>query len=137
MKHRLLLPCIMACVTWQLSYADEIDVVYMLTTLSSGTKEVMLTNDSTFMGPKIKCAEKTFIYEGTTYSSDDIQEIRFEKRTIDAIVTIDAPADVNSHDNNVYNLNGQKVCDILEFESQFNSLPKGIYIVNGKKVIKK
>lgn len=137
MKHRLLLPCIMACVTWQFSYAEKIDVVYMLTTLSSGTKEVMLTNDSTFMAPKIKCAEKTFIYEGTTYSSDDIQEIRFEKRTIDAIVTIDAPADVNSHDNNVYNLNGQKVCDILEFESQFNSLPKGIYIVNGKKVIKK
>lgn len=138
MKHQLLLSCLLACGAWQTALADEIDVVYMLTTLHTGTtKEVMLTNDNVFVGPKLKGKDHLFVWGNNTYSSDQIQEIRFEKRTIDAILTVEAPTDRKGDDNAVYNLNGQKVCDISTFESQFMYLPKGIYIINGKKVIKK
>ena len=138
MKHRFLLPVILACCCWQYSWAEDIDVIYMLTTLNSGTtKETMLTNDQSFVGPKIIRNENVFILNGTTYAPNDIKEIRFEKRTIDAIETMEAPVIAKHHDNAVYNLNGQKVCDILTFESQYDSLPKGIYIINGKKIIKK
>ncbi len=123
--------------TWQGVMAEEIDVLYMVTTLSSGTKyEVMLTNESTFTGPKIMRGDKTFIVNGTTYSADEIGEIRFEKRTIDMI----APVHVAPQRGAVYNLNGQKVCDIDSSlgdagEQIPSSLPKGIYIVNGKKIV--
>lgn len=137
MKHRLLLPLLLACSTWQ-SYADDIDVVYMITTLNSGTtKEVMLSNETSFVGPKLFNKEKRLIIDGNSYTSDDIQEIRFEKRTIDAIVTVESQTETTNYDNAVYNLNGQKVCDIQTFESQRASLPKGIYVINGKKFIKK
>lgn len=140
MKHRLLLPLLLLimCSCWLPIHAEDIDVLYMITTLNSGAKkEVMLTNDSTFIGPKILHHNKTFILNGTTYSTDEIKEIRFEQRTIDAIITIDHSMDRQRNDNAVYNLNGQKVCDIETFESQQISLPKGIYIVNGKKIINK
>ena len=137
MKHRLLLPLLLACSTWQ-SYAEDIDVVYMITTLNSGTtKEVMLSNETSFVGPKLFHKEKRLIIDGNSYTSDDIQEIRFEKRTIDAIVTVESQTETTNYDNAVYNLNGQKVCDIQTFESQRASLPKGIYVINGKKFIKK
>jgi hypothetical protein len=137
MKHRLLLPLILACSTWQ-SYAEDIDVVYMITTLNSGTtKEIMLSNDTSFVGPKLFNKENRLIIDGKSYTPDDIQEIRFEKRTIDAIVTVESQVDIRNKDNAVYNLNGQKVCDIETFESQRTSLPKGIYVINGKKFIKK
>ena len=137
MKHRLLLPLILACSTWQ-SYAEDIDVVYMITTLNFGTtKEIMLSNDTSFVGPKLFNKENRLIIDGKSYTPDDIQEIRFEKRTIDAIVTVESQVDMRNKDNAVYNLNGQKVCDIETFESQRTSLPKGIYVINGKKFIKK
>ena len=137
MKHRLLLPLILACSTWQ-SYAEDIDVVYMITTLNSGTtKEIMLSNDTSFVGPKLFNKDNRLIIDGKSYTPDDIQEIRFEKRTIDAIVTVESHVDMRNKDNAVYNLNGQKVCDIDTFESQRASLPKGIYVINGKKFIKK
>jgi hypothetical protein len=110
----------------------------MITTLNSGTtKEIMLSNDTSFVGPKLFNKENRLIIDGKSYTPDDIQEIRFEKRTIDAIVTVESQVDMRNKDNAVYNLNGQKVCDIETFESQRTSLPKGIYVINGKKFIKK
>ena len=64
MKHRLLLPLILACSTWQ-SYAEDIDVVYMITTLNSGTtKEIMLSNDTSFVGPKLFNKDNRLIIDG-------------------------------------------------------------------------
>ena len=97
----------------------------------------MLSNDTSFVGPKLFNKENRLIIDGKSYTPDDIQEIRFEKRTIDAIVTVESQVDMRNKDNAVYNLNGQKVCDIETFESQRASLPKGIYVINGKKFIKK
>ena len=108
MKHRLLLPLILACSTWH-SYAEDIDVVYMITTLNSGTtKEIMLSNDTSFVGPKLFNKENRLIIDGKSYTPDDIQEIRFEKRTIDAIVTVESQVDMRNKDNAVYNLKGAK-----------------------------
>ena len=122
----------------ELCKRQDIDVVYMITTLNSGTtKEIMLSNGTSFVGPKLFNKENKLIIDGKSYTPDDIQEIRFEKRTIDAIVTVESQVDMRNKDNAVYNLNGQKVCDIETFESQRASLPKGIYVINGKKFIKK
>lgn len=136
MKRKMLALLCLTFGTWQGVMAEEIDVLYMVTTLSSGTKyEVMLTNESTFTGPKMMRQDKTFIINGTTHSSDEIGEIRFEKRTIDAIVHVESdPVEVKESDA-VYNLNGQKVCDLATFVSNPSLLPKGIYIVNGKKTV--
>jgi hypothetical protein len=137
MKKKILALLCLVLGVWQGAMAEDIDVLYMVTTLTYGTKyEVMLTNESTFTGPKILRGDKTFIINGTTYSADEIGEIRFEKRTIDMIT----PAPVAPQKGAVYNLNGQKVCDIDPSlgdagEQNLSSLPKGIYIVNGKKIV--
>lgn len=137
MKKKLLALLCLALGVWQGAMAEDIDVLYMVTTLTSGTKyEVMLTNESTFTGPKIMRGDKTFIVNGTSFSADEIGEIRFEKRTIDMISPVATPPKRGA----VYNLNGQKVCDIDPShgdagEQALSSLPKGIYIVNGKKIV--
>lgn len=137
MKRKILALLCLTFGTWQGAMAEDIDVLYMVTTLTSGTKyEVMLTNESAFTGPKLMRQDKTFIINGTTYSADEIGEIRFEKRTIDMIT----PAHVAPQRGAVYNLNGQKVCDFDPSlgdagEQILSSLPKGIYIVNGKKIV--
>lgn len=136
-KKKLLMLICLSFGIWQGAKAEDIDVLYMVTTLTSGTKyEVMLTNESTFTGPKMMREDKAFIINGTTYSADEIGEIRFEKRTIDMISPIPTPPQKGA----VYNLNGQKVCDIdpsqgNSVEQILSSLPKGIYIVNGKKIV--
>ena len=136
MKQRLLLPLLLACCVAQQSHAEDIDVLYMITTLSSGTKkEVMLTNDMTFVGPKIYRENKLFVIDGTNYASDDIKEIRFEQRTIDAIVSVESENVQKHEDNAVYNLNGQKICDLSTYLLNPSVLKKGMYIVNGKKML--
>lgn len=136
MKRKILALLFLTFGIWQGTLAEDINVVYMVTTLTSGTKyEVMLTNESTFTGPKIMRQDKTFIVNGTTHSADEIGEIRFEKRTIDAIVQVEIELMAEKDMDGVYNLNGQKVCDLATFVSNPSLLPKGIYIVNGKKTV--
>ena len=135
-KKKLLVLLSLSLGAWQGMVAEDIDVLYMVTTLTSGEKyEMMLTNESTFTGPKIMRQDKTFVINGTSHAADEIGEIRFEKRTVDAIVNIDDDMAQVREVDGVYNLNGQKVCDLATLASDPSLLPKGIYIVNGRKTV--
>lgn len=114
------------------AFAEEIDVLYMITQMNDGKSEsIMLSGEQDFVGPRLKHSERKFIINGKTYQSDDILEIRFEVRTIDAIQTIDNENGIKK-DDTVYNMNGQVV---RRNARSLDGLPKGLYIMNGKKYI--
>jgi hypothetical protein len=114
------------------AFAEEIDVLYMITQMNDGKSEsIMLSGEQDFVGPRLKHLERKFIINGKTYQSDDILEIRFEVRTIDAIQTIDNENGIKK-DDTVYNMNGQVV---RRNARSLDGLPKGLYIMNGKKYI--
>lgn len=109
--------------------ADEIETTAMKITLTSGeTHSVVLSNDESFIGPRLHRNEKTLVVGGKTYNSADVKSIRFEKVTIDGIRNVETGAQT---DGSVYDLQGRKVADAT---SGLNGLKRGIYIVNGKKI---
>lgn len=73
-------------------------------------------------------AKKLTVGMGSNVTSD-------ETSAIDGILIVgDMPADsVTAADGKVYNLNGQVVATSYR---QFQALPDGVYVVNGKKVVK-
>lgn len=109
---------------------DDIDAIFMTVALNAGQSEsVMLSNASEYNGPMFRPAEKTLSINGTSYNTEDVKEIRFEVRQVDAIQDVNQS---NEHfaDGIIYNLNGQMVGKM-----DVERLPKGVYIVNGKKII--
>lgn len=122
------------CLPGSNALAEEIDVLYMITQMNDGRSEsIMLSGEQDFIGPRLKHSERKLIINGKTYQSDDILEIRFEVRTIDAIQTIDNENAIKK-DDTVYNMNGQVV---RRNAQSLDGLPKGMYIMNGKKYIVK
>lgn len=120
------------CLPVSNALAEEIDVLYMITQMNDGRSEsIMLSGEQDFIGPRLKHSERKLIINGKTYQSDDILEIRFEVRTIDAIQTIDNENAIKK-DDTVYNMNGQVV---RRNAQSLDGLPKGLYIMNGKKYI--
>lgn len=121
---------------------DDIDAVFMTVTLNDGQSEsVMLSNKSEYTGPMFCPTAKTLTINGTCYNTEDVKEIRFDMRQVDAIQDINQPADHFAY-GVIYNLNGQIVGRIdasedahTSFPPSLKGLPKGVYIVNGRKVI--
>ena len=102
--------------------------------LSSGqTESVMLTNDPSLPAPMLRHKEGIIVLNGMPYSTSEVKGMRLEKRMVDAIRTVD-----NSQltDGNlvIYDLSGRKV-SVSSVSSVSSELPKGIYIVNGRKVV--
>lgn len=120
---------------------DDIDVVFMTVSTNNGQNEsIMLSNDTEFTGPLFCPSEKTITINGTCYNTEDVKAIRFETRQVDAIQNAEQVCN-RINDGIIYNLNGQVVGKIdadeaIHFPSSLEALPKGIYIINGKKHIK-
>ena len=108
---------------------------YQLTAVTTkGTKQsVVLTKADVATGPKYYNRSKTFSINGKLYDTSDIQYFRIEKTTVSAITEINTNQ-TTPRNTNVYSINGQ----IVKSNSpSLSDLPKGIYIVNGKKYIVK
>ena len=120
----------------QRSLADD-DLVeayqFTATTMTGSSVSVILAKSDDKEGPRMLHKDRVFRLDGKEINASDIQYIRIAKTMVSAIREIDVQP-VPHVDNNVYSINGQLVrrnADTLD------NLPKGIYIVNGKKHIVK
>ncbi|MCR5130779.1 MAG: T9SS type A sorting domain-containing protein [Prevotella sp.] len=118
----------------QVVRADEVEATFLVATLTSGqTESVMLTNDSTVAAPMLYHKQGQMLINGHLYDVSEIAGIRIEKRMVDAIRDVRSQV---SSDTRIYDLQGRLV-PISSDNLQPLSLPKGIYIVGGRKVVVK
>ena len=106
---------------------------FTATTMAGSSVSVILAKSDDKEGPRMLHKDRVFRLDGKEINASDIQYIRIAKTMVSAIREIDVQP-VPHVDNNVYSINGQLVrrnADTLD------NLPKGIYIVNGKKHIVK
>ncbi|MCI7361543.1 MAG: hypothetical protein MSH36_09415 [Prevotella sp.] len=106
---------------------------FTATTMAGSSVSVILAKSDDKEGPRMLHKDRVFRLDGKEIYASDIQYIRIAKTMVSAIREIDVQP-VPHVDNNVYSINGQLVrrnADTLD------NLPKGIYIVNGKKHIVK
>ncbi len=106
---------------------------FTATTMTGSSVSVILAKSDDKEGPRMLHKDRVFRLDGKEINATDIQYIRIAKTMVSAIREIDVQP-VPHVDNNVYSINGQLVrrnADTLD------NLPKGIYIVNGKKHIVK
>ena len=106
---------------------------FTATTMAGSSVSVILAKSDDKEGPRMLHKDRVFRLDGKEINASDIQYIRIAKTMVSAIREIDVQS-VPHVDNNVYSINGQLVrrnADTLD------NLPKGIYIVNGKKHIVK
>ena len=106
---------------------------FTATTMAGSSGSVILAKSDDKEGPRMLHKDRVFRLDGKEINASDIQYIRIAKTMVSAIREIDVQP-VPHVDNNVYSINGQLVrrnADTLD------NLPKGIYIVNGKKHIVK
>ncbi|MCI7687076.1 MAG: hypothetical protein MSS15_01875 [Prevotella sp.] len=106
---------------------------FTATTMTGSSVSVILAKSDDKEGPRMLHKDRVFRLDGKEINASDIQYIRITKTMVSAIREIDVQP-VPHVDNNVYSINGQLVrrnADTLD------NLPKGIYIVNGKKHIVK
>ena len=106
---------------------------FTATTMTGSSVSVILAKSDDKEGPRMLHKDRVFHLDGKEINASDIQYIRIAKTMVSAIREIDVQP-VPHVDNNVYSINGQLVrrnADTLD------NLPKGIYIVNGKKHIVK
>ena len=106
---------------------------FTATTTSGSSVSVILAKSDDKEGPRLFHKDKVFRLDGKEINPSDIQYIRIAKTMVSAIREVNVQPE-RRNDNNVYSINGQLVrrnADTLD------NLPKGIYIVNGKKHIVK
>ena len=106
---------------------------FTATTMAGSSVSVILAKSDDKEGPRMLHKDRVFRLDGKEINASDIQYIRITKTMVSAIREIDVQP-VPHVDNNGYSINGQLVrrnADTLD------NLPKGIYIVNGKKHIVK
>ena len=106
---------------------------FTATTMAGSSVSVILAKSDDKVGPRMLQKDRVFRLDGKEINASDIQYIRIAKTMVSAIREVDVRP-VPHADNNIYSINGQLVrrnADTLD------NLPKGIYIVNGKKHIVK
>lgn len=106
---------------------------FTATTMAGSSVSVILAKSDDKEGPRMLHKDRVFRLDGKEINASDIQYIRIAKTMVSAIREIDVQP-VPHVDNNVYSINGQLVRRNAE---TLDNLPKGIYIVNGKKHIVK
>ena len=123
---------LMALLPWN-GQAEEVEATFMnIHTTSGQTESVMFTSGDSFWGPRLLKTEKRLTFNGQSIDIADVAYITFEKRMVDGID--EAPAvDVRANmkqDDTVYDMSGRQVG-----KGRTSDLPKGLYIMNGKKFV--
>lgn len=139
--RKYLLAALLAGAGCQGASAEEVEAWFLVAQLASGASEsVMLSNDANAVGPRLLNHEGIVVINGQRYASSQISGLRIEKRMVDGIealtedMTSEGNSNLSGRRNGVFDLSGRQVDDGL---SGSQHLQKGIYIVNGKKVVVK
>lgn len=127
------------------THAEEVEATFLVVELSSGqTESVMLTNDSSLPAPMLRHKEGIIVLNGMPYSTNEVKGMRLEKRMVDAIRTIDNETSPSVKGTvNVYDLSGRRVATLSSSDAggtqplnlSTSQLPKGVYMINGKKIV--
>lgn len=116
--------------------ADEVNVVYMTATTTNGkTVEAKLTDTGGQVLPRLYMIDNTMKINSVVFLKKEIATIRFSVKTetVDGISAVAADDGPEEH-GAVYTLEGKLVrTDSRSIEG----LPKGIYIINKKKIVVK
>ena len=105
---------------------------------------VMLTNDPSLPAPMLRHKEGIIVLNGMPYSTNEVKGMRLEKRMVDAIRTIDNETSPSVKGTvNVYDLSGRRVATLSSSDADAtqplnlstSQLPKGVYMINGKKIV--
>ena len=127
------------------THAEEVKATFLVVELSSGqTESVMLTNDPSLLAPMLRHKEGIIVLNGMPYSTNEVKGMRLEKRMVDAIRTSDnqtSPAVKGTV--NVYDPSGRRVATLSSSDADATqplnlstaNLPKGVYMINGKKIV--
>ena len=127
------------------THAEEVEATFLVVELSSGqTESVMLTNDPSLPAPMLRHKEGIIVLNGMPYSTNEVKGMRLEKRMVDAIRTIDNETSPSVKGTvNVYDLSGRRVATLSISDADATqplnlstaNLPKGVYMINGKKIV--
>ena len=127
------------------THAEEVEATFLVVELSSGqTESVMLTNDPSLPAPMLRHKEGIIVLNGMPYSTNEVKGMRLEKRMVDAIRTIDNETNSSVKGTvNVYDLSGRRVATLKSSDTEgtqplnlsTSQLPKGVYMINGKKIV--
>ena len=127
------------------THAEEVEATFLVVELSSGqTESVMLTNDPSLPAPMLRHKEGIIVLNGMPYSTNEVKGMRLEKRMVDAIRTIDNETSPSVKGTvNVYDLSGRRVATLRSSDTEAtqplnlstSQLPKGVYMINGKKIV--
>lgn len=127
------------------THAEEVEATFLVVELSSGqTESVMLTNDPSLPAPMLRHKEGIIVLNGMPYSTNEVKGMRLEKRMVDAIRTIDNETSPSVKGTvNVYDLSGRRVATLSISDAggtqplnlSTTQLPKGVYMINGKKIV--
>lgn len=127
------------------THAEEVEATFLVVELSSGqTESVMLTNDPSLPAPMLRHKEGIIVLNGMPYSTNEVKGMRLEKRMVDAIRTIDNETSPSLKGTvNVYDLSGRRVATLRSSDVEatqplnlsISQLPKGVYMINGKKIV--
>ena len=127
------------------THAEEVEATFLVVELSSGqTESVMLTNDPSLPAPMLRHKEGIIVLNGMPYSTNEVKGMRLEKRMVDAIRTIDNETSPSVKGTvNVYDLSGRRVATLRSSDADAtqplnlstSQLPKGVYMINGKKIV--
>lgn len=121
----------MSCAT---AWADSGRTAYLMVYNQAGglLAKVELSNKDWYKGPVLDRTKQVLRVNNKEYSLSRISKIRFSYGTTTGISNVNEDTDAAVNDGVVYNLQGVRVADDMTAP-----LPKGVYIVNGRKVIVK
>lgn len=116
--------------------ADGTDVVYMTTVTTAGQNvETRLTGIDDSSVPKFYTARNIFKVNSVVYPRARVAGVRFDvrKENLTGIRTVNAGGE-DSRRSNVYSVSGRLV---RAGSASADGLPKGVYIINNKKIVVK
>ncbi len=133
MKKILLIAFCLAATSLSAWAQEEVKVLKMTAVRTTGQNvEMSLYDDTNFWGPVLNKAEDRLVIDGRSLTLSRVKEIRFSIVTeiVDGITEAEQQPTV-AH---IYGMDGRLV---RRDATTTEGLPKGMYIMNGKKVVVK
>lgn len=133
MKKILLIAFCLAATSLSAWAQEEVKVLKMTAVRTTGQNvEMSLYDDTNFWGPVLNKAEDRLVIDGRSLTLSRVKEIRFS--IVTEIVDGITEAEMQPTVAHIYGMDGRLV---RRDATTTEGLPKGMYIMNGKKVVVK
>lgn len=133
MKKILLIAFCLAATSLSAWAQEEVKVLKMTAVRTTGQNvEMSLYDDANFWGPVLNKAEDRLVIDGRSLTLSRVKEIRFS--IVTEIVDGITEAEMQPTVAHIYGMDGRLV---RRDATTTEGLPKGMYIMNGKKVVVK